>query len=218
MTPPVRWLEADGDAPRGASRLLSAARPPPAFSDAVRQRLAVGVAKTAALPVTSVWASLLVKSAVVTAIGGACGLMVHSVAGGRVAPVPPPAPAITAVSAAPRAVAAPAAATALPVLQLPTVVPDRAPPLKLDARLAEAELLEQARSLVASNPAAALKLISEHGRDFPRGRLGAEADLIAAQSLLAMGKVSAAQRRARASLARYPGGLYARQLRAIAGP
>jgi hypothetical protein len=119
---------------------------------------------------------------------------------------------------APRAIAATATATALPVLQLPTVAPDRAPRLKLDARLEEAELLEQARSLVGSNPAAALKLISEHDRDFPRGRLGAEADLIAAQSLLAMGKAVAAQRRARASLARYPGGLYARQLRAIAEP
>jgi hypothetical protein len=50
---------------------------------------------------------------------------------------------------------------------------------------------------------------------FRRGRLGAEADLIAAQSLLGMGKVAAAKQRAKASLSRYPSGLYARQLRDI---
>jgi hypothetical protein len=88
--------------------------------------------------------------------------------------------------------------------------------LKLDPRLEEAELLEKARGLVSSSPAAALKLTAEHSRNFPRGRLGAEADLIAAQSLLAMGKVAAAKSRAQASLARYPSGLYARQLREIA--
>ena len=43
----------------------------------------------------------------------------------------------------------------------------------------------------------------------------AEADLIAAQSLLAMGKASAAKERAKASLRRYPNRLYARQLREI---
>ena len=44
----------------------------------------------------------------------------------------------------------------------------------------------------------------------------AEADLIAAQALLGMGKASAAKERARASLGRYPNGIYARQLREIA--
>jgi hypothetical protein len=108
----------------------------------------------------------------------------------------------------------PIAVEALPALQLPTA-PAEAPRLKVDPRLEEAELLEKARALVGSSPGAALRLTQDHARDFPRGRLGAEADLIAAQSLLAMGKASAAKDRAKASLRRYPNGLYARQLREI---
>lgn len=216
MNTPVRWLQASADAPKGAAELLAAAAPPPAFSDALRYRLAVGVAKTAALPTASVWTSLLVKGALVASIGGASGFAVHAVASKPAAPVVLPAPP---PPAAPRSIAQPSvppvAVEALPVLELPTTPPDRAPKLKLDPRLEEAELLEKARSLVGSNPAAALKLTAEHSRDFPRGRLGAEAELIAAQSLLRMGKVAAAKQRAQASLSRYPSGLYARQLREI---
>ena len=217
MNTPVRWLQASGDAPRGAAELLSAAAPPPAFSEALRYRLALGVAKTATLPVTSVWTSLLVKGAFVAAIGGASGFAVHAVTGTRDAPVAPAsAPAAVPAVVVEQKLAAPVAVEALPALQLPTAPPDRAPRLKLDSRLEEVELLEKARSLIGSNPAAALKLTAEHARDFPRGRLGAEADLIAAQSLLGMGKVAAAKQRAQASLSRYPRGLYARQLREIA--
>ena len=217
MNDPVRWLDASGDAPSGAADLLSAAAPPPAFTEAVRYRLALGVAKTATLPVASAWTSLLVKGALVATIGGASGYAVHAIASKHDAHVvmPPPAAAV-----APQVVVAqqpaPVAVEALPALQLPTSLsPERTPKLKLDPRLEEAELLEKARGLVGSNPAAELKLTADHSRDFPKGRLGAEADLIAAQSLLGMGKVAAAKQRAQASLARYPSGLYARQLREI---
>jgi hypothetical protein len=213
---PVRWLDASEGAPRGATELLSAASPPPAFSDAVRYRLALGVAKTAALPVTSLWSSLWVKGVIVATMGGASGLAAHSVASKREVPVAQ----VVAPAAAPAAVlhhvVPPVAVDELPAPELPTAPPERAAKLKLDSRLEEAELLEKARSLVGSKPGVALKLVAEHGRDFPRGRLGAEADLIAAQALLGMGDVAGAKRRARASLARYPSGLYARQLRAIA--
>ncbi len=216
MNTPVRWLEAGGNAPHGAVDLLSAAAPTPAFSDALRYRLAVGVAKTAALPAASVWTSLLAKGAFVAVVGGASGFVVHAIASKNDVPVAAPAPAQVA---APHVVSdnlqMPVAVETLPALELPTAPPDRAPKLKLDARLEEAELLEKARSLVGPNPAGALKLTAEHSRDFPKGRLGAEADLIAAQSLLGMGKVAAAKQRAQASLSRYPSGLYARQLREI---
>lgn len=217
MNSPVRWLEAGADAPHGAADLLSAAAPPPEFSDALRSRLAIGVAHTATLPVASPWTALAIKGAIVLGIGGAGGLLVHGLSAHHPAPAAAPAP----VSApAPIAVAVaepeapPVAVDALPSIELPAT-PIALPKLKLDPRLAEAELLEKARSLVGANPAAALKLTVEHGRDFPKGRLGAEADLIAAQALLGMGNTAAAKQRARASLARYPNGLYARQLRDI---
>ncbi|HVY29954.1 MAG TPA: hypothetical protein VHB79_25530 [Polyangiaceae bacterium] len=217
MKTPVRWLEANADAPKGAADLLSAAPSPPPFTDALRYRLAVGVAKTASLPATSAWTSLFAKGAFVAIIGGGSGYLVHALAAKQDAPAPP-APAVAAAPVAVPLVAVPppVAVEALPALQLPTAPPE-APKLKYDSRLEEAELLEKARALVGSNPSQALRITSDYARQFPKGRLGAEADLIAAQSLLGMGNSAAARSRAQASLKRYPGGLYARQLREIAG-
>jgi hypothetical protein len=217
VKPPVRWLDANGDAPPGAADLLSAAAPAPDFTDALRYRLGVGVAKTATLPAASAWTGLIAKGALVIGLGGASGYAVYAISD-RGAP-PPPTSSQAQTAAQPHAPVAeavppPIAVEALPALQLPTA-PASAPRLKVDPRLEEAELLEKARAQVSSSPAGALKLTQEHARDFPRGRLGAEADLIAAQALLAMGNASAAKERARASLSRYPNGLYARQLREI---
>lgn len=215
MKTPARWLEAGGDAPKGAADLLSAAPPPPPFTDAVRYRLSLGVAHTAATPASSVWTSVLAKGAFVAAIGGASGYLVHALASKHDVPPPATPVAVAAPVVAAPVLTPPVAVEALPALQLPTAPPE-APRLKLDPRLEEAELLEKARALVASNPSQALRLTADYGRQFPKGRLGAEADLIAAQSLLALGNASAARVRARASLKRYPNGLYARQLREIA--
>lgn len=218
MKPPARWLESSNDAPSGAADLLSAASPPPPFTDAVRYRLGLGVAKTAGLPTAPAWSSLFAKGAFVAVIGGGSGFLVHALAGQQQAPAPAPAP-IATMTVAPRSAEQPSvppvSVEALPALQLPTAPPPP-PQLKLDPRLEEAELLEKARALVGSNPAAALKLTAEHARSFPKGRLGAEADLLAAQALLGLGDVAAAKARAAASLARFPSGLYARQLRDIA--
>jgi hypothetical protein len=217
VKPPVRWLEANGDAPAGAAELLSAAAPVPVFTDALRYRLGVGVAKTAMLPATSTWSALVAKGALVISLGGASGYAVHALSSPHEAPTVASAPTR---ATAPAQVAVqeqappPIAVEALPALQLPTA-PASAPRLKVDPRLEEAELLEKARALVGASPGAALKLTQDHSRDFPRGRLGAEADLIASQALLAMGKTAAAKERANASLRRYPNGLYARQLREI---
>jgi len=213
VSTPVRWLEKSDAAPDGATALLKAAAPPPDFSEVVQARLAAGVAKTAALPLVSPWASLVVKTALVAGVGGASGLAIVAMSREPTAPVTAPAPvASRQVVAAP--IAPPVSVEQLPVLELPTA-PPVAPKLKVDPRLAEAELLEKARSLVGSNPGAALKLTATHAREYPGGRLGAEADLIAAQALVAMGRLSDAKQRAKASLARYPSSLYARQLREI---
>lgn len=217
MKGPVRWLDPGGNPPAGAAELLSAVGRAPEFSDALRSRLAVGVAKTASLPLAPAWHAFVAKAVLVAGVGAATGYGVHILTSRPDAP-----PVVSMASPAPMPSAAnqvlpqPISVEALPALQLPTAPPDRAPSLKLDVRLAEAEVLEKARSLVGSNPALALKLTAEHARDFPRGRLHAEAELIAAQALLAMGNAPAAKRRAEASLRRYPNGLYARQLREIA--
>jgi hypothetical protein len=216
VKPPVRWLDVQGTAPPGAVELLSAASPMPEFSDALRYRLGAGIAQTAALPVTSVWTGLVAKAAAMIALGGASGYAVYAIEGKHGASNPPliAPPAVVAPAPSAERAPPPIAVEALPALQLPSA-PAAVPRLKVDPRLEEAELLEKARSFVGSNPSAALRLTQDHARDFPRGRLGAESDLIAAQALLAMGKASAAKERAKQSLKRYPSGLYARQLRDI---
>jgi TolA-binding protein len=217
VKPPERWLEAGDAAPQGAAELLSAAAPPPPFDEVMRARLGAGVAQTAALSTSSPWSSLLAKGAFVALIGGASGYAVHALAEKQDA-APPAASVVAAAPLLPSALLLPAlsavAVDSLPALQLPTAPPP-APKLKLDPRLEEAELLEQARSLVGSSPAQALKLTAQHAREFPKGRLGAEADLLAAQALLGMGDVAGAKQRAASSLKRYPNGIYARQLREI---
>lgn len=219
MKAPVRWLDGGADAPPGALELLREAPSAPVFTDELRYRLAAGIAQTAATPVVATWPALLLKGLAVAGIGGMSGLAAHHFAATNAAPAVASAPARSAPALVAPALPAPSAEAvpveSLPVLQLPSPTPEP-PRLKLDPRLEEAELLEKARGLVASNPSAALKLTAEHARTYPRGRLGAEADLIAAQSLLALGKVEAAKARAKASLERYPRGIYARQLRDIA--
>jgi hypothetical protein len=215
VKPPVRWL-ASHDTPPGAAELLSAASAPPPFTDAVRYRLGIGVAKTMSVPGVSAWSSFMAKGALIAVIGGGSGYLVHSLASTGPGPLPAPPVAQAAPPPAPEpplAVVVPV--ESLPALQLPTA-PAAPPKLKLDPRLEEAELLEKARSLVGSSPAASLKLTADHARQFPRGRLVAEADLLAAQALLRLGDVAGAKSRAQASLKRYPSGIYARQLREIA--
>ncbi|RYZ05134.1 MAG: hypothetical protein EOO73_21260 [Myxococcales bacterium] len=215
MKPPVRWLSSGENAPPGAADLLSAAPSPPPFTEAVRYRLAVGVARTAVGPATSAWSAFFAKGAIIAFIGGGSGYVVHALSSKQAAPPPAPVAAQVAASPAAPSLAPPIQVEALPALQLPTAPPP-APKLKLDPRLEEAELLEKARSLVGSSPAAALRLTAEHAREFPKGRLTAEADLLAARALLAMGDAAGAKARAEASLKRYPSGIYARQLREIA--
>ena len=125
MKTPVRWLDAGGGAPNGAADLLSAAAPPPPFSDAVRYRLAVGVAKTASVPAASAWTALLAKGAFVAVIGGASGFVVHAVASRHDAPAAPAPAPVTAPRAATVDSTPPVAVEALPTLELPTAAPDR---------------------------------------------------------------------------------------------
>lgn len=154
------------------------------------------------------------------ALGGAVGFVVHALGA---APGPAAAAAPEAAVAVARggssSLAATAALTPAPApmaeLRLPSAAPDLAPRLKMSEALEAAQLLERARALVGSNPAAALELTSEHDRAFPEGQLGAESDLIAAQALLALNDAPAARERARRGLARHPGGAFARPLRAI---
>jgi hypothetical protein len=138
------------------------------------------------------------------------------------------APEASAVAEVPRA---PAPATTLrrrrsepePVaLETPrTTEPESAPaPAASDAasRLREEALLvRNAERLLGSEPGRALALTEERRRRFPGGALDQEAEVVAIDALLRLGRRDAASARARTFEARHPGSLHARRVRALFG-
>jgi TolA-binding protein len=85
-------------------------------------------------------------------------------------------------------------------------------PAEARDRLAEEEaLLEQARKLLAQDPARALTLLHRHQSRFPNGELTAERMYLGVDCLSRLGKQAAAKREADALVERYPNSAYARR-------
>lgn len=128
------------------------------------------------------------------------------------APAAPPSPAAQTPLAAP---AAPAEPTALPgdaAGAASAPVPSPAKPLHA-AALSEADLLEQARLGMKSDPARALARANEHRQRFPGGALIQEREVIAIKALRALGRTSEADARAAAFAKAFPGSAFARKLK-----
>jgi hypothetical protein len=110
-----------------------------------------------------------------------------------------------------------------PALAAPTEppAPEPAPPAaQADAasRLREEALLvRSAERLLGSDPGRALTLTEERRRRFPGGALDQEAEVVAIDALLRLGRRDAATARARAFEARHPGSVHARRIRALFG-
>jgi hypothetical protein len=81
----------------------------------------------------------------------------------------------------------------------------------------EALLVRNAERLLGSDPAAALRLTEERRQRFPGGALGQEAEVVAIDALLRLGRRDAAVRRARAFEASHKDSLYARRIHALVG-
>jgi len=103
----------------------------------------------------------------------------------------------------------------------PASAPEPAPaPTVLDAasRLREEALLvRNAERLLGSDPAGALRLTEERGRSFSGGALDQEAEVVAIDALLRLGRRDAALSRARAFEAKHPGSLHTRRIRRLIG-
>jgi hypothetical protein len=127
-------------------------------------------------------------------------------------PVVAPAPA-TPVAAAPSE-AAPSepaadnkAASPAPAAHLPSKPTPPAAP-------SEADLLEQARSSLKSDPARALARANEAASRYPRGVLVQEREVLAIQALRRLGRSAEADRRAEAFAKAFPGSAFQRKLNA----
>jgi hypothetical protein len=144
--------------------------------------------------------------------------------------VAPVAPAAHAVPA--EAVVEAPASTPAPIARRKRTEPERAPsaaapappvaaaPAPADAasRLREEALLvRNAERLLGADPAAALRLTDERRQRFPGGALGQEAEVVAIDALLRLGRRDAALRRARAFEASHKDSLYARRIHALVG-
>jgi hypothetical protein len=81
----------------------------------------------------------------------------------------------------------------------------------------EALLVRHAERLLASDPAKALRLTEERRERFPGGALGQEAEVVAIDALLRLGRRDAAVRRARAFEASHKDSLYGQRIRALVG-
>lgn len=82
----------------------------------------------------------------------------------------------------------------------------------------ELQAIDAARSAVAAGDGArALKLLDDHARRFPRGRLHLEAEVLRIEALARSGNRAAATTRARAFVKRHPNSVFTPRVRRIAG-
>ncbi len=129
------------------------------------------------------------------------------------APVAPVAP----VAADPARLAPPAVVTPAPVESPQASATPVTPELKNKpvppAQLSEAELLEQARLALKSDPARALSSANAHAARFPGGALVQEREVIAIKALRQLGRTAEADRRTEAFAKAFPGSAFARKLK-----
>jgi len=152
---------------------------------------------------------------------GAVALALLAVAGGAVwlaarpsapSPTASSAPSVPLPAEVPAPLPTPSAATAPAA---PSVAGPATASAHLDkpAQLSEAELLEQARAALKSDPSRALQRANEHARRFPHGVLVQEREVLAIQALRRLGRDAEAERRAEAFAKAFPGSAFQRQLK-----
>jgi hypothetical protein len=146
-----------------------------------------------------------------------------SLAGPETQPAPAPAPSTPSRSAelearpsgkatpqpAAEGARVPAPGTSTPTSRLPTAPAGKA---------TEAELLRDARQVLDRNPLVALSLCDEHQRDYPRGGLTQERELIAITALLRLGRTASAESRAARFRSAYPSSPYLGRLDRLVPP
>jgi hypothetical protein len=123
---------------------------------------------------------------------------------------PPSAPPVVAPSVAPEPAKIDTPPPAAPELSIAPKPATKPAPL---APLSEAELLEQARVALKSDPSRALARANEHRSRFPGGALVQEREVIAIKALRQLGRTAEADRRADAFAKAFPGSAFQRKLK-----
>jgi hypothetical protein len=222
---PPRLFDAASGAPSGLRDLLSAAQSD-VGSDQQIARLAERLGPLLAPPVVP--APDVAASAGMGALAklGLAGVALLVAGGGALLfstskSAPPSAPIVVAAPPAPPAVApsvspAPEASETPPAVavapELSSAAKPATKPVPL-APLSEAELLEQARIALRSDPSRALARANEHRSRFPGGALVQEREVIAIKALRQLGRTAEADSRADAFGKAFPGSAFQRKLK-----
>ena len=107
-------------------------------------------------------------------------------------------------------------APAAPVAQAPAAPPET--PADAASRLREeAALVQRAERLLDADPARALMLTEERRRRFPQGALDQEAEVVAIDALLRLGRRADATVRARTFEGAHAGSVHARRIKRLMG-
>ena len=123
----------------------------------------------------------------------------------------PPAPLPAPTETPPDPVAAP---PATPPVKHARGAPSASQPAE-DTLAAESALVGRARATLEPTPAAALALLEDHARRFPRGELAAERDFLRIKALRRVDRSDEARERARTYATKYPSSPYAPAVRTI---
>ena len=228
MTP---WLD-DANVPDEVRRLLQAGTAPSRLAGPALERSRRRVAALSAVPAAAGAFFLLQLQQL--ALGAALGtaVSVGAFVGNRLLARPYGAQPQVDARTVPAPRAAPSGRRA-PVLA-PSIAPGGPPPERghgpaprpqlappapstSTSVTAEAALLEQARRLLASDPARALTILDEHAKRFSKGSLGVEREVLAVDALVHAGLQREAEARAERLRASAPGSLYEERLRRVLG-
>ncbi|MEO6603476.1 MAG: hypothetical protein ABIQ16_26570 [Polyangiaceae bacterium] len=208
--------------------LLDAGRGYTASAATRRNALAVlgvaGVATSTTAAATALTKVGLAKwVAVVALVGGGAVTAAHFIA----QPSPSPSPAPRALVTAPGIQPALAPVVGNGPEPVPVVADSPSPPVgapRLEPRpaapalAAELSALDAARSsLKAGEPKAALIALDAYARNFPRGKLSIEAEVMRIDALAKSGQTAAARSRAEAFIKRHPDSVLASRVRSSVG-
>jgi hypothetical protein len=221
---PSRLLDSP-EAPAGLREVLKAAQSD-VGSDAQLARLATRLgpllgpavaAPTGAVAAASASGAAKLGLAAVALILVGGGAWLYSAPGSQPQSAPPPTPiSAPAAPAPPHQLAPQAPAVAVPESPASVHAPEETKPAAKPAppvQLSEAELLEQARRALKSDPARALSRANEHRSRFPGGVLVQEREVIAIQALRQLGRSDEADRRTAAFEKAFPGSAFQRKLK-----
>jgi hypothetical protein len=241
MSEPERFSEGRDPIAR---RLFEAARDERAPHGAQQRALAaLGVAGAATAATSAASGQTALGVALAKWFGG--GALVGLAVAGGATVLEPPAPAAvappTAATVAPAAQVAldpvtlspasdlepPARPATAPSVRTPRSVPVVSAPAPATARFetpaedtlaAELALLDRARQALArGEPTTATSLLERHAREFPRGRLAAEAFVMKIDALVRSGRRASARALAQQHLSRHPRSPHAARIKSLVG-